>query len=64
LNWWRLGYCNAFGYDLERGEKGSVGLGGNISMSMGEFEVFIYFPLGEFSWPILVLAGKERYLVS
>eukprot|EP01127_Copromyxa_protea_P024769 TRINITY_DN9938_c0_g1_i3.p1 TRINITY_DN9938_c0_g1~~TRINITY_DN9938_c0_g1_i3.p1 ORF type:complete len:358 (-),score=36.29 TRINITY_DN9938_c0_g1_i3:25-1098(-) len=38
LNWWRLGYCNAFGFDTERTNKGSVGLGGNISMSMGEFQ--------------------------
>jgi ADP-ribosyl-[dinitrogen reductase] hydrolase len=36
LNWWAFGYNNAFGWDDGRG-KGSVGLGGNISMSMGEF---------------------------
>eukprot|EP01121_Diplochlamys_sp_Union-15-3_P020455 TRINITY_DN798_c0_g1_i5.p1 TRINITY_DN798_c0_g1~~TRINITY_DN798_c0_g1_i5.p1 ORF type:complete len:415 (+),score=91.85 TRINITY_DN798_c0_g1_i5:140-1384(+) len=35
LNWWAFGYCNAFGYDKERG--GSVGLGGNISQSFSEF---------------------------
>jgi len=35
LNWWTFGYCNAFGYDEDR--NGSVGLGGNISSSFGEF---------------------------
>eukprot|EP01121_Diplochlamys_sp_Union-15-3_P019900 TRINITY_DN7602_c0_g4_i1.p1 TRINITY_DN7602_c0_g4~~TRINITY_DN7602_c0_g4_i1.p1 ORF type:complete len:422 (+),score=79.43 TRINITY_DN7602_c0_g4_i1:52-1266(+) len=35
LNWWNFGYCNAFGYDNDRG--GSVGLGGNISQSFSEF---------------------------
>ncbi len=38
LNWWSLGYNNAFGWDDERQSKGSVGLGGNISMSMSEFQ--------------------------
>eukprot|EP01127_Copromyxa_protea_P010848 TRINITY_DN2686_c0_g1_i2.p1 TRINITY_DN2686_c0_g1~~TRINITY_DN2686_c0_g1_i2.p1 ORF type:complete len:369 (-),score=54.14 TRINITY_DN2686_c0_g1_i2:39-1145(-) len=37
-NWWQLGYCNAFGYDTRRKFKESVGLGGNISMSMNEFQ--------------------------
>jgi len=39
LNWWKLGYNNAFGWDEERkkGGAGSVGLGGNISGSMEEF---------------------------
>jgi len=36
-NWWRLGYCNAFGYDEERKSKNSCGQGGNISLSMTEF---------------------------
>lgn len=35
--WWYFGYCNAFGKDQLRGEKGSVGLGGNISLSLDEF---------------------------
>ena len=35
LNWWELGYCNAFGKDT--GRKSSVGLGGNISLSFSEF---------------------------
>ena len=37
LNWWSMGYNNAFGWDEECDSKGSVGLGGNISQSMGEF---------------------------
>jgi len=37
LNWWTMGYNNAFGWDEKRFSKGSVGLGGNISQSMGEF---------------------------
>jgi ADP-ribosylglycohydrolase len=37
VNWWSMGYNNAFGFDEERGSKGSVGLGGNISQSMSEF---------------------------
>eukprot|EP00470_Lotharella_oceanica_P002307 CAMPEP_0170176678 /NCGR_PEP_ID=MMETSP0040_2-20121228/9504_1 /TAXON_ID=641309 /ORGANISM="Lotharella oceanica, Strain CCMP622" /LENGTH=470 /DNA_ID=CAMNT_0010419087 /DNA_START=65 /DNA_END=1478 /DNA_ORIENTATION=+ len=37
LNWWEFGYNNAFGYD-ERSFGGSVGLGGNISLSMTEFQ--------------------------
>lgn len=41
LNWWQLGYNNAFGWDEERKKSphsaGSVGLGGNISSSMSEF---------------------------
>lgn len=41
LNWWQLGYNNAFGWDEERKKgphsAGSVGLGGNISSSMSEF---------------------------
>jgi ADP-ribosylglycohydrolase len=39
--WWNYGYCNAFGKDEKRGEKGSVGLGGNISLSLREFAHFI-----------------------
>jgi ADP-ribosylglycohydrolase len=35
--WWNYGYCNAFGRDDKRGDKGSVGLGGNISLSLKEF---------------------------
>mmetsp|Transcript_1224 Transcript_1224/g.2308 ORF Transcript_1224/g.2308 Transcript_1224/m.2308 type:complete len:430 (+) Transcript_1224:267-1556(+) len=38
LNWWEFGYNNAFGHDSERNYGGSVGLGGNISMSMSEFK--------------------------
>jgi len=34
--WIQHGYCNAFGYDSN--PRGSVGLGGNISLSMAEFE--------------------------
>lgn len=39
---WRMGYCNAFAWDKERRAEsrsgaGSVGLGGNISQSFGEF---------------------------
>lgn len=40
LLWWRLGYNNAFGNDVERAESygcNSVGLGGNISESFDEF---------------------------
>jgi ADP-ribosyl-[dinitrogen reductase] hydrolase len=37
LNWWHFGYCNAFGFDTERLEKTSVGLGGNIWQSFEEF---------------------------
>lgn len=37
LNWWTMGYNNAFGWDSERKSKSSVGLGGNISESMQEF---------------------------
>eukprot|EP01127_Copromyxa_protea_P020678 TRINITY_DN6936_c0_g1_i1.p1 TRINITY_DN6936_c0_g1~~TRINITY_DN6936_c0_g1_i1.p1 ORF type:complete len:426 (+),score=58.13 TRINITY_DN6936_c0_g1_i1:1042-2319(+) len=41
LNWWQLGYNNAFGWDDERKtgsqSASSVGLGGNISASMAEF---------------------------
>jgi ADP-ribosylglycohydrolase len=33
-NWWEHGYNNAFRFDGERGEKRSVGLGGNISKSL------------------------------
>lgn len=36
--WWKCGYNNAFGDDDSRGGRGSVGLGGNISMSMREFQ--------------------------
>jgi len=39
--WWNYGYCNAFGKDNKRHDKGSVGLGGNISLSLREFEHFI-----------------------
>lgn len=38
LNWWEYGYNNAFAYDEERRGGGSIGLGGNISMSFGEFK--------------------------
>jgi len=34
-HWWSLGYCNAFGFSEKRGS--SIGLGGNISMSISEF---------------------------
>ena len=37
VNWWSMGYNNAFAFDEERHSKASVGLGGNISQSMGEF---------------------------
>jgi len=37
-NWNRYGYCTAFGYDNSRTFKHSVGLGGNISLSMKEFQ--------------------------
>lgn len=37
LNWWEFGYNNAFANDIERRYGSSVGLGGNISMSFGEF---------------------------
>lgn len=37
LNWWQLGYNNAFGFDEDRNRTGSVGLGGNISQSFSEF---------------------------
>jgi hypothetical protein len=36
--WWFFGYNNAFRFDDERAYKGSVGLGGNISMSLSEFQ--------------------------
>jgi len=36
LNWWSLGYCNAFGSDTKRDARTSVGLGGNISSSIAE----------------------------
>jgi len=39
--WWHYGYCNAFGNDDKRKEKGSVGLGGNISLSLREFAHYI-----------------------
>eukprot|EP01123_Difflugia_compressa_P007067 TRINITY_DN1953_c0_g5_i1.p1 TRINITY_DN1953_c0_g5~~TRINITY_DN1953_c0_g5_i1.p1 ORF type:complete len:518 (-),score=124.56 TRINITY_DN1953_c0_g5_i1:29-1582(-) len=35
--WWKCEYCNAFGFDKNRSSHESVGLGGNISLSMGEF---------------------------
>eukprot|EP01059_Diplonema_ambulator_P005349 TRINITY_DN1509_c0_g1_i1.p1 TRINITY_DN1509_c0_g1~~TRINITY_DN1509_c0_g1_i1.p1 ORF type:complete len:483 (+),score=121.87 TRINITY_DN1509_c0_g1_i1:80-1450(+) len=35
--WNRFGYNNAFGRDASRGFRSSIGLGGNISMSMWEF---------------------------
>jgi len=38
LYWWNCGYNNAFGNDTTRGYKSSVGLGGNISQSFGEFQ--------------------------
>eukprot|EP01098_Paradermamoeba_levis_P004378 TRINITY_DN1884_c0_g1_i7.p1 TRINITY_DN1884_c0_g1~~TRINITY_DN1884_c0_g1_i7.p1 ORF type:complete len:339 (-),score=76.15 TRINITY_DN1884_c0_g1_i7:15-1031(-) len=36
LLWWHFGYCNAFALE-EENSRSSVGLGGNISHSMGEF---------------------------
>lgn len=36
--WNKHGYNNAFGRDPKRNSRGSVGLGGNISMSMQEWE--------------------------
>jgi len=36
-NWHSFGYCNSFGYDTKRSTNYSVGLGGNISLSMREF---------------------------
>eukprot|EP01125_Pyxidicula_operculata_P003064 TRINITY_DN1324_c0_g1_i4.p1 TRINITY_DN1324_c0_g1~~TRINITY_DN1324_c0_g1_i4.p1 ORF type:complete len:336 (+),score=67.82 TRINITY_DN1324_c0_g1_i4:514-1521(+) len=39
LAWNHYGYNNAFGYDDKRPYRGSVGLGGNIAMSMQELEV-------------------------
>merc|ERR1719162_2689928 len=36
--WNRYGYSNAFGRDSSRHSRGSVGLGGNISMSMDEWQ--------------------------
>jgi len=36
--WWTMGYCNAFGFDPNRSIKNSVGLGGNISLSLEEFQ--------------------------
>jgi ADP-ribosyl-[dinitrogen reductase] hydrolase len=33
-NWWNQGYCNAFRNDKQRGNRHSVGLGGNISQSI------------------------------
>jgi len=36
-NWWQFGYCNAFGFDAERADRRSVGLGGNIWESFEEF---------------------------
>jgi len=38
LSWWYLGYNNAFRFDDWRMNRGSVGLGGNISLS---FEAYI-----------------------
>ena len=35
--WWFNGYNNAFRFDKERSSNGSVGLGGNISGSLYEF---------------------------
>ncbi|KAH3745147.1 ADP-ribosylglycohydrolase family protein [Pelomyxa schiedti] len=35
--WWNGGYNNAFAADEEREDHGSVGLGGNISMSMSSY---------------------------
>ena len=34
LAWWYLGYNNAFRFDKERDRRDSVGLGGNISLSL------------------------------
>eukprot|EP00286_Rhodomonas_abbreviata_P028617 CAMPEP_0181303524 /NCGR_PEP_ID=MMETSP1101-20121128/8612_1 /TAXON_ID=46948 /ORGANISM="Rhodomonas abbreviata, Strain Caron Lab Isolate" /LENGTH=419 /DNA_ID=CAMNT_0023409119 /DNA_START=179 /DNA_END=1438 /DNA_ORIENTATION=- len=36
--WWCCGYNNAFADDKERTHRGSVGLGGNISLSIREFQ--------------------------
>ena len=38
LAWWEFGYNNAFAMDEARRGGSSVGLGGNISLSMGEFK--------------------------
>lgn len=37
LNWWRLGYCNAFGFDEGREDRRSIGRGGNVYESFAEF---------------------------
>jgi ADP-ribosyl-[dinitrogen reductase] hydrolase len=37
LNWWYHGYNNAFTYDRDNKNKKSVGLGGNISLSLKRF---------------------------
>lgn len=36
--WWNCGYNNAFGNDPTNTRKHSVGLGGNISQSLGTFK--------------------------
>eukprot|EP00931_Biecheleriopsis_adriatica_P088809 TRINITY_DN63045_c0_g1_i1.p1 TRINITY_DN63045_c0_g1~~TRINITY_DN63045_c0_g1_i1.p1 ORF type:complete len:658 (+),score=98.94 TRINITY_DN63045_c0_g1_i1:236-1975(+) len=36
--WWNHGYCNAFRYSGSEQRRGSVGLGGNVSKSLGEVE--------------------------
>uniref|UniRef100_A0A6B2L4V5 ADP-ribosylhydrolase ARH3 n=1 Tax=Arcella intermedia TaxID=1963864 RepID=A0A6B2L4V5_9EUKA len=38
LNWWHFGYCNAFGYDEDRDDKQSIGLGSIVSASLDEFQ--------------------------
>ena len=35
-NWWLFGYNNSFGNDDDREEQTSVGLGGNIGLSMAD----------------------------
>jgi len=40
LNWWYNGYNNAFIYDVNRKDKHSIGLGGNISLAFKRFLQF------------------------
>lgn len=35
--WWYFGFCNAFEHDVDRAQRSSVGLGGNIGTSFSEF---------------------------
>jgi len=43
--WNRYGYNNAFGHDLDREDRSSVGLGGNISQSISEWEDEVRHPM-------------------